>query len=307
MFDKILIPLDGSGLAEVALPYAEELAARLGSEITILHVCDPLEAQYRHMHEFYLQKIVEVTKHNIESYHQGTHKQAVKVNLLTLTEHPAEQIVDYAEKENVSLIVMATHGKSGLKRWILGSVAEKVLRSTKQPIALIRAKDDHPDVREKGLLKKVLVPLDGSKESELVIPYVEEFASKIGVEVILLHVIVEMYPSFFYDPSGYVPVAYNEETVSGLKMKAELYLADIGSALSKKGISTRSEVVLITYGPIAQEIIRLADKTNADIVAMTKKSLSAFRTRFFGSTTEEVLQEVNTPLLLVTAQRDNKE
>ena len=74
---------------------------------------------------------------------------------------------------------MSTHGQSGIKRWAMGSVADKVVRATKRPVALIRAKGARTDLREKGILNKALVPLDGSKESEAVIPFIGELASRL--------------------------------------------------------------------------------------------------------------------------------
>jgi len=114
MYDKILVPLDGSDLAENALPYAEELAGTLGCEITLIHVS---ESRYR----------------------KNKRSKKIEVSSVHLTGHVAEQIVDYAAKENNSLIVMTTHGRSGIRRWILGNVAAKVVRATDRPIALIRA------------------------------------------------------------------------------------------------------------------------------------------------------------------------
>ena len=78
-----------------------------------------------------------------------------------LVGHPAEQIVDYADKEDIGLIVMAPDGRSAVRRWVLGSVADKVVRATNRRVTLIRAKGARPDVREKGILSKALAPLDG--------------------------------------------------------------------------------------------------------------------------------------------------
>ena len=181
MYQRILVPLDGSELAEVALPYAEELAERLGGEMTLLHVCDSAEDPNRHTHEVYIEKMAE-----------SMGERGLKAKPALLFGHVAEQRVDYADTEAIGLIIMATHGRSGIRRWVLGDVAAKVVRASSRPVALIRAEAGPPKPRD-GILSKILVPLDGSKESEVVIPRVEPLASQLNSEIVLLHVIAPTY------------------------------------------------------------------------------------------------------------------
>jgi len=208
MYEKILVPLDGSDLAEVALPYAEELAGRLGSEINLLHVSESTEAPYQRMHKFYIERTAETAKEGAEKYIERSEGKVIKVEPTMLVGNPAEEIVEYASKENIGLIVMATHGRSGISRWALGSVADKVVRATERPVGLIRAEGTLPDVREKGILNKVLVPLDGSKEGEAVISYVEDLASRLKAEVILLKVL-SISPGIMDEGYGYL--SYTEK------------------------------------------------------------------------------------------------
>ncbi|MCK4723172.1 MAG: universal stress protein, partial [Dehalococcoidia bacterium] len=151
--------------------------------------------------------------------------------------------------------------------------ADKVVRATKRPVALIRAKGARPDVREKGILNKALVPLDGSKEGEAVIPYIEELASGLKAEVLLLQV----------GPS---------------KADTEDYLEKVSDRLKSKGITTRFEV---RVGDAAGEIIKLADEIDADVVAMSTHGRSGIGRWALGSVAERVLNARNTPLLLVRA------
>jgi len=92
----------------------------------------------------------------------------------------AEQITRLADEICADLVAMSTHGRSGINRWALGSVADKVVRATERRIALIRAKDARADMREKGLLNRVLVPLNGSELAEVALPYAEELAGRLG-------------------------------------------------------------------------------------------------------------------------------
>ena len=123
MYEKILVPLDGSELSEIAVPYAEELAERLGSEITFLYVDEVATGPHHPLHQFY--------QGGGERYIEKPDAKEIKVVPRMLVGHPAERIVEYAGEEDVSLIVMATHGRSGVRRWALGSVADKVVEAVK--------------------------------------------------------------------------------------------------------------------------------------------------------------------------------
>ena len=114
MFEKILIPLDGSQLAEVALPYAEELSGRLGSEVTLLYVHELIDDPNQYMRQVYIQKMVESTKQAAGTYSRKLGKIQVKSDILF--GNPAEEIVKYADREGNSIIVMSTHGQSGIRR-----------------------------------------------------------------------------------------------------------------------------------------------------------------------------------------------
>jgi len=274
MYVKILVTLDGSELSEVALPYAEQLAVRLGSEILLLMITEPAEAQdYRH-HQLYLQKIIKNMKSRTQKYREETGSNEIRVNSLIRVGYPAEEIVSYADKGDMELIVMATHGRSGISRWALGSVADKVVRATRQPVALIRVGSAHPEAGE-GIMNKALVPLDGSTESERVLTFISELALKLGTELTLLQVVAEN---------------------SHAHADAEVYLKKICSRLSDRGISTGYE---IRTGAAAEGIIDLADEMNADIVAMSTRGRSGVSRWTLGSVAEKVLLGGDTPLLLV--------
>ncbi|MGD0857474.1 MAG: universal stress protein [Dehalococcoidia bacterium] len=297
MYEKILVPLDGSELAEVALPYAEELAGRLGSEIILIYVSeltkDPGDKKLRS----YLQKMVEATKDGASKYsNKPGIGPAVEVKSIILSGSPAEKIVEYADNENIGLIVISTHGQSGIKRWALGSVADKVVRATIRPVALIRAKGARPDMRGKGMLNKVLVSLDGSKEGEAIIPYIEELASRLKVKVILLKVLARGY----YASDTYIPLP--DQQIESDKALATAYLNNVGARLKEKGIAITIEERLdieIRFGNEAEQIIQFADELHADLLAMTTHGRSGVGRWVFGSVAEKVLHEGNTPLLLV--------
>ena len=93
MYERLLVPLDGSTIAEIAVPCAEEIAEILGADITLLHVCQSEDEKDHHMHGLYIEKVAELSK-------QRSKEKGFKVSPVQLLGHHAEQIVDYAEKED---------------------------------------------------------------------------------------------------------------------------------------------------------------------------------------------------------------
>jgi nucleotide-binding universal stress UspA family protein len=248
------------------------------------------------MHQLYIEKMVAATKQGAKKYLEKTGAQAITVSSAVLDGHPAEQIVDFADEQGIDLIVIATHGWSGVRRWVLGSVADKVVRATRRPVALIRARGTHfHNVPEKSAMSKILVPLDGSKESEAVIPYVEELGSRLKGELTLLHVVPPASPVYAI-PGETVQIPYTQAEVELLKADAGSYLEKVADALKDRHIKVKSEVKV---GNTGHEIIKLADEVHADLVAMSTHGWSGVTRWALGSTADKVLNGGNTPLLLV--------
>lgn len=280
MYEKIVVPLDGSKLAEVALPYAEELAAKMSSEIILLSVLESAEANEYQKHQIYTNRIVEVTKRHAKKYLEKSGRKAIKIGTATRVGNPAEGIVGYLSKgqegSGFNMIVMATHGRSGIGRWAVGSVADKLVRVTiRQPMMIIRAKGTRPDIREKRILKSALVPLDGSTRSEGAIPYIKEIASRLEMEITFLQVVPQTNHNY---------------------ADAEFYLQSVCSKLEDEGITTK---YIVGVGAAADKIIDLADELAIDVVAMSTHGRTAISFWPLGSVAQKVLLGGNTPLLLI--------
>jgi nucleotide-binding universal stress UspA family protein len=144
-YQHILIPLDGSDLAETALEDGIAIAQLCQAQITLLQVISPLDhfPQAASDYPVYLDQIWESKKMLALQYLQHIRKRVwangMILNLATRMGSPAETIIEYARECNADLIVMATHGRSGLQRWVYGSVADKVLHGANIPILLVRA------------------------------------------------------------------------------------------------------------------------------------------------------------------------
>ena len=278
MYTKVVVPLDCSPLAEVALPYAEEIAGKMGSDIVLLTVLPSEEPKDIQNHIAYSKKVVSATRQQVKKYAEDQPEVKINISTATRTGNPAEGILNYADKGYPCLIVMATHGRSGISRWAIGSVADKVVKSTsKQPLLLVRARGAHPDIRAKRILKKALVPLDGSALSESVLPYIGDIARNLEMDVTLLRVINKTESNF---------------------MEVENYLRDWCRHLAEQGINSGYEVRI---GNVAEQIIDYADETTTDLIAMTTRGQSSLNMFSLGSVAQKILLDGNSPLFLVRA------
>ncbi|MFO8101373.1 MAG: universal stress protein [Dehalococcoidia bacterium] len=300
MYERILVPLDGSQLAEVALPYARSLAEKPGSAIDVVYV-----------EEFNLSDALEhlpkpqsnegaPDRYSAEKYLEGVAKKAPEAKSTVLFGHPAEAIVEYANTEDIGLIVMATHGRSGIRLWALGSVADKVVRASNRPVMLIRARGSHPDIHKRGGFKKILVPLDGSEESERILPYVRELGIELKAELVLFQAI-ERATHLYLADMVVTHLPYSDEEMEPFKADAENYLEKIKSSLESDGITLSTKVGI---GETAEWIIEFADEIDADLVAMATHGRSGIRQWQLGNVAQKVMHAGNTPLMLVKSSEE---
>ena len=147
-FKRILLPLDGSELGEASLPYVEELAIGTKAEVILLQVVTPhydialAEGYTSHLgriSEEYLAHASAAAKDYLNSVKERLTKMGIAARSEVEVGSPAERIVGYAKESNIDLIAMSTHGRSGIGRWLLGSVADKVIHAADRPILLVRA------------------------------------------------------------------------------------------------------------------------------------------------------------------------
>lgn len=143
LYKKILIATDGSEYTKRAVDYAVDLAKNTEAKLYAIYVVDtaafasiPMDAAWESMYELLKQEGDEATKYVSDV----AQREGLEVDRLTVEGHPAEEIIKHAEKNSVDLIVMGTLGKSGLDRFLLGSVAEKVVRTSSIPVLVVRGK-----------------------------------------------------------------------------------------------------------------------------------------------------------------------
>ena len=292
MFNRILVTLDGSDLAERALPYAERLAEVFNSEVDLVEVCEHKDREHRHMYQLYTEKIADLVRNRLKK--AGS---TAKVSPVVLDGEPATEIIDYAEKNSISLVVMATHGRSGIMLWAMGSIAHKVLYRISVPILLIRAKVSTLKECKGKIFSKIIVLLDGSETGEAVLPYVRELAEKLESEVVLLQVVAS--GKHVHTIGGLDHVRFTEQHMESMKTEARQYLEKVGIKLKGTGTIIKPEVKV---GDAAHEIIKFTDETHACLVAMsTHRHPGIIGEWVSGSVTHKVLHSGNSHVLLVRA------
>ncbi len=291
MFERILVALDGSKPAEMVIPYAEEIAAKLGSRLMLVSVSESAGADTEHLYQAYLKRMADQVQN--ELWEWGV-RDAAHVEGKILVGKPANAILRRADRSNVGLLVMASRGSSGQGRpWLLGSIAAKVLRATGKPVLLIRAPAKREAVQQRRLIRKILVPLDGSGPGESAIPYAEALAQASGAELVLAQVLEPAITWGSYE--GYASYRAPEDWETR-KASATAYLDDVGKQLKERGITASSVVVL---GSPAEQIIDYAKANSIDLIAMSTHGRSGIGRWVFGSVADKVLHAGDTPVLVV--------
>jgi nucleotide-binding universal stress UspA family protein len=291
MYQIILLPLDGSPLAERALPYATLVARASGAVLVLVRAAQAAhggagdgdkraqQAEAVREAEDYLAAVVGALA-----------RQEGQLPVETVVRYgpAAEAILQETRLREAGLVVMATHGRSGLGRWLYGSVADTVLRHATVPILLVPATAvyDWPQDRR----PRMLLPLDGSELAAAILAPAGELATTLQATLLLLQVVEpvvspysELYGAAPFDPSARLTWARE-------------YLEQMAAALRGRGhtVAIHAEV-----GPAASTIAAVARQQRADLIAMATHGRSGLARLVLGSVATGVLQLAGRPLLLV--------
>jgi nucleotide-binding universal stress UspA family protein len=300
MYTKILIPLDGSKTAEKVLPYARFLAGSLKLPVELLAVVDIVEMATHISADRarYLDTMIEDSVRNSEQYLRGVAGTFPSANTkCTVEKGKAEQmIIETAAEDKGTLVTMATHGRSGINRWLLGSVAEKVLRGGTNPMLLVRATEEGK-TDGGATLKSIVVPLDGSELAEGVLPTVAELAKTLKLAVVLFRAYNIPYNAYA-SAEGYAAIDY-EELLAAMREEAVDYLEKKTEAVKKLGVANVSNVA--KEGFAADEIISLARKSPDNLIAMCTHGRSGVKRWMLGSVTETVVRHSADAVLVLRA------
>lgn len=300
MFERILVPLDGSPLAEQILTQIARILRREDSEILLLRVLDIPENIGRVSMASFRVAEREAAQKYLDELARRLYQKGVKVNGRIAEGPAAETILEVARAEGCTMIAMATHGRTGLARWTMGSVAEKVARASDIPILLVRS---FRRTRNNGLerataeelpFRSILVPVDGSPTSMSVLPAAEKFAQLYGSEVLVLHVGIPFIPAYPILPGMEVGLPPLEPPPTPAKENEITQKA--AERFRHAGLIARQ---LFVSGEPASEIVDLSVTEGADLIALGTHGRSGFSRWALGSVAERVLRSAEVPLLLV--------
>jgi nucleotide-binding universal stress UspA family protein len=298
MYKKMLVLLDGSPLSEVVFYYAQELSGRLKIDLELLHVCNPQEAEQLPMRQAYMEhKAEELQKKAEEIYTKtgGTPDQAIKAKAKVIVGYPAEEILKYVDINSIDLVMLSTHGRSGIRSWDLGSVAHKVIHAAVVPVWLVPAELRQDIILDKTPKRTMVVPLDGSKMSEGIIPHALNIAKQRGAEseIVLVHVENIRGPDSI-NPEFSNKEQFREKEAEHLAMQR--YLDQKVKLIQEKGIMARAEIL---RGETAPAILDFVKKNPTQLIAMATHAHAGLSRMIFGSVTENILHLVKkTPIFL---------
>jgi nucleotide-binding universal stress UspA family protein len=303
MATRILVPLDGSPLAEQALPCAMALARGMGAELVLLRAIWILPDILQILDEstMELNALVNHLEAEANGYLGTLVGQLKEVGLSARSAvrrgPAAETILDYSGQVNVDQIVMATHGYSGIKRWMHGSVAERVLQSARTPLLLVRVTEQ--DLASNWQLpapcRRILVPLDGSAVAERILPMAVTVAQALNGELVLFQVPIA-HVTGWMTGEWYLPIQGVLETAEA---DAEAYLSTTAGRLEEQGVEVTTATAI---GSVANCIVEYAAVNNIDLIAMCTHGWTGLARWALGSVADRVLRAGGKPILLVRAQ-----
>jgi nucleotide-binding universal stress UspA family protein len=298
MFKKILVPLDGSKLAERALHSAITLAQHAGGEVILLSIPvlkhlfvvdgaaygmllpnDSLVNSRKELTE-YLEAVKEKLPYNDFALHTRV-----------VDGDEASVIVETAVTENVDLIIMSTHGYSGLTRWMLGSVTEKVLRSTPCPVMAVRSG---------APIANILITLDGSELAEHSLSPGLEMARLVDGKATLLRVEHGLGPHISTFGQFHQPIpetlANEDDFTRQLYQAAKVYLQNLVDKHKRTGLSIEKAVI---FAPAANGILDFAEDQAIDLIVMTTHGRTGLAHWVYGSVTEKVMRGAHCAVLII--------
>ena len=308
MYSRILTPIDGSDLSEQVIPYARALASGLSLPTALLMAIEPEHPTISqalnpllHSHETETHRAGHAQRY-LDSLAARLRGAGVTASTLVPRGEPAHAIVDEADNDPGTLIAMASHGRSGIARWWMGSVADRVLHMATNPLLLVRSQS-HPAAAQETALQRLVVPVDGSETAEEVLPHVSYLASSLNIPVDLVQVTIseaEYYQAMSMGLRVLPPSLPSFQTFSNnVEEESRAYVADVRGRLLRQGVATVETRVL--QGNAAESIVDYAHASPHSLVAMTTHGRSGVGRMILGSVAERIVRQSGGPVLLVRA------
>ncbi len=281
MIKEIVIPLDGSAEAEITLPYGMALAKKLGAQIDFLSVDEAGAADTANLYLNYLRHLDERLK--------AKYPKLPAWQTRVQTGKAPDEILKFIQEHMVDLVIISAHGASGRGAVLIGKVANKILTATQKPVLLIKS----PPPEKEPLVKKILMPLDGSGIGLAAIDVVNAIAPAFGAEVVLIQVVepVRYLPSI--DGMGAYTLPIDDAEIEA---EAHKFLDKRAQLFRDKGVAVST---VVKTGPAAEMLMKYANDNQIDLIAMSTHGLSGLTRWVFGSVTEKIVQYGTLPVLVV--------
>ncbi|MCC7369247.1 MAG: universal stress protein [Chloroflexi bacterium] len=288
MLATIVVPLDGSDFSARAIPYATGLARSAGAKLAFLRVL-PHRAPGNAVDELQaIQATLEMDANTARA--DGLQVDAIVRRIRPVqAQDVARTISRFADEQRAGLIVMSTHGRGGLGRWVYGSVADSVLRQSPTPVLLVPPRAERSLPADRRL--RLLVPLDGSERAEEAIATAELLAQLLDAELTLLHVVEP--PDYPLHGEGYAYVPWDQDAELS---SARQYLQAHVDRLQAQGIMVSAQAATGKPTWVVAQVVR---DVEPDIVMMATHGRSGLVRLVLGSVATSVLQQVDVPVLLV--------
>ena len=296
---RIMVALDGSAFAEHAIDAAAEIARRTGASLQLVRVHEPLLPGGLPPNAEWLAESVHDTVSYLGSRADELRAAGLEAGTTMLDGAPVEALCFEAQRSDADLIVMATHGRTGVLRAFLGSVADGVARHSDVPVLLVRAPGVPGLAVRPPALGRILVALDGTPQAEAAFPLVASLATAFDSMVQLLRVVRPEMSPLLGAPLAPPVLTLDFEATAKARALAGDYLLDVEDRLRAAGVE-RISLQTVTSGAVAREIVDEAKSWKADLVVLGFHARGASRL-FFGSVTDSVVRQGNMAVLLVRA------
>lgn len=291
MYDTILVPCDGSPESERAADHALELAERFDAGVLALFVAESGSARLRSPSGTHEQRVRRGTE-AIEALRRRAERRGVAVETTVAEGDPAAVIIDVAGSDGVDLIVMGTHGRRGVKRFVLGSVAEEVVRQA--PCSVMTVRSDEDAVPPPPVIDRMLVPVDLSEYTVPLFRAALDVASTYSAHIDLLHV-VEPLPL----PAPLVGAVTIHDLVPDPTDQSKEQLTHLAEAITHEDVSVASHV---EEGHAAAVIVEQAKALDSDLIMIASHGLSGLEGFLLGSVTGRVVRRAACPVLVARVE-----
>jgi nucleotide-binding universal stress UspA family protein len=293
-----MVPLDGSPFAEQALPWAIAIArkARARLRLAMVHQLPSPPPLDEATGRLYTKVELALRKSQREYLHRTASRIKAEEPIQTATAMlqgvPAPALGRYAGEVGVDLVIMTTHGRGGIQRAWLGSVADRLVRSLEIPMLLIRPKEGGASAAG---VEQILVPLDGSRRAEAVLPAALAMASIFGARLALLQAV---YPVMIMtDPPTSFPTGFDEQLTAIQRREAQDYLDGLVEQLTGAGAQASGAAVL--GGGAFETIQAAARERGTDMVALATHGRGGLRRMVLGSVADKLVRGGELPVLVI--------